>query len=165
MLTQVLAHFFCPDNFLQFFLSISWLLLLTWGQTAACWDNSTAVKLSDLCTCQLSAMGPALWLWWAERDRQSCYEGKPSLPVNLSTHKGYCCTGKQVFLDFCLDRFFQRFICYFLPESRTMTFHLEAHSFVFGVEVLINWLLLVLYFIPEAIKMVYCFTALDTQTY
>lgn len=42
-----LTHFFRPDNFLQFFLSIFCLPLPIWGQSGACWDNSAAVKLSQ----------------------------------------------------------------------------------------------------------------------
>lgn len=91
-------------------------------------------------------MEPALWLLWAEGDWQSCYEGIPSSPANLSTHKGisWRFRGKQVFLTFHLDRFSQTFILYFFPQKvMEYNFHLEA-QFLCKVEIRLTSLLLVL---------------------
>ncbi len=53
----------------QFLALIVCLLGPRWGEAAACGITAQWLKLSlHLCTCQLSVLGPALWLWRAKGD-------------------------------------------------------------------------------------------------
>lgn len=112
-------------------------------------------------------MGPTLWLWWAETDRQCSYEGMPSLPEKLCRHRGYLCTGKQVFLGVCLHRFFSEIYLLVFPKipcndlsSRSSQFYLQSGN----LNKVTGYCWFYIIFLSQAIKMVYWHTTGYTNT-